>query len=67
MIRPARRHPHTRLVRLAVALAAISACASAAALDIQLPSETATLHPGTRWPLATRAPSARLVMKLRTL
>lgn len=37
MTRPARRHPHGRLVRLAVALAAISACASAAALDIQLP------------------------------
>ncbi|KAG1266415.1 hypothetical protein G6F65_014059 [Rhizopus arrhizus] len=32
---------------LAIVLAAMSACASAAALDIQLPPETATLHPGT--------------------
>ncbi|MGE8637028.1 MAG: sulfite:cytochrome C oxidoreductase subunit B [Achromobacter sp.] len=47
MTRPARRHPHGHLVRLAIALASMSACASAAALDIQLPPETATLHPGT--------------------
>ncbi|MBB1596286.1 sulfite:cytochrome C oxidoreductase subunit B [Achromobacter sp. UMC46] len=47
MTRPTRRHPRACLVRLAVALVTVSACASAAALDIQLPPETATLHPGT--------------------
>ncbi|MFY3680865.1 sulfite:cytochrome C oxidoreductase subunit B [Achromobacter xylosoxidans] len=35
-----------RLARLVLALAAASACVPALALDIQLPRETATLHPG---------------------
>lgn len=37
----------TRLARLVLALAAAGACVPALALDIQLPQETATLHPGT--------------------
>ncbi|MBB1625379.1 sulfite:cytochrome C oxidoreductase subunit B [Achromobacter sp. UMC71] len=43
----ARRHCPVRLAGLAFALAAAAACAPASALDIQLPQETATLHPGT--------------------
>ncbi|WYX23588.1 sulfite:cytochrome C oxidoreductase subunit B [Achromobacter xylosoxidans] len=35
-----------RLARLVLALAAAGACLPALALDIQLPQETATLHPG---------------------
>ena len=47
MTRPARRHPHARLAGITLALAAAWVAAPAAALDIQLPPETATLHPGT--------------------
>ena len=36
-----------RFARLALALAAAGAAVPALALDIQLPQETATLHPGT--------------------
>ncbi|KAG0933606.1 hypothetical protein G6F31_016280 [Rhizopus arrhizus] len=60
MTRSTSRHPHGRLVRLAIVLAAMSACASAAALDIQLPPETATLHPGT----GAGAQSAALCKKM---
>ncbi len=43
----ARHQCRARLAGLAFALATATACAPASALDIQLPPETATLHPGT--------------------